>query len=167
MKIFIGLYCNFQIICIPQSKYCSEHGGLDIYRHKNYNSYEINIGRSGSFEGLFVRIKDTFNKNNICIANIYRPPRDNYKNENIQLFSDEFMPVLSNLSKLSDKIIVTGDFNIDLLKIGDRWMFRDYREHFLSFDLLPTLTLPTRITDHSATLIDNIFYNREYLQLNS
>ena len=147
-------------ICIPQSKYCSEHGGLAIYLHKNYNSYEIiNIGRSESFEGLFVRIKDTFNKNNICIANIYRPPRDNYTNENIQLFIDEFMPVLSNLSKLNDKIIVAGDFNIDLLKIGDRWIFRDYLENFLSFDLLPTLTLPTRITDHSATLIDNIFSN--------
>ena len=108
-----------------------EHGGLAIYLHKNYNSYEIiNIGRSESFEGLFVRIKDTFNKINICIANIYRPPRDNYTNENIQLFIDEFMPVLSNLSKLNDKIIIAGDLNIDLLKIGDRWIFRDYLEHF-------------------------------------
>ena len=50
-----------------------------------------------------------------------------------------------------------GDFNIDLLKYDtnkDSTMFLDIM--YTNF-LLPYITIPTRVTTHSKTLIDNIF----------
>ena len=52
-----------------------------------------------------------------------------------------------------------GDFNIDLLKYDtnkDSTMFLDIM--YTNF-LLPYITIPTRVTTHSKTLIDNIFSN--------
>ena len=34
----------------------------------------------------------------------------------------------------------------------------------VSIDLFPTVTIPTRITDHSATLIDNVFVSSKYIR---
>ena len=54
---------------------------------------------------------------------------------------------------------MTGDFNIDLLKID----IHANSENFLNITgfsfFLPHILQPTRITDHSSTLIDNIFFN--------
>ena len=52
-----------------------------------------------------------------------------------------------------------GDFNIDLLHIYDRIAFKDYLDNMVSQGLYPMITLPTHLTDHSSTLIDNIFSN--------
>ena len=53
-----------------------------------------------------------------------------------------------------------GDFNIDLLNYESHHLTEEYINtmNFLSFQ--PMITKPTtRITDHSATLIDHIFFN--------
>ena len=62
-------------------------------------------------------------------------------------------------------ILLIGDFNIDLLKINDRPHFKDYFMNMISHGLLPTITLPTRLTDNSASLIDNIFSSFSNLQM--
>ena len=52
-----------------------------------------------------------------------------------------------------------GDFNIDLLK-SDTHSVSDKFLNVLSSNFFqPHILQPTRITDHSATLIDNIFLN--------
>ena len=56
----------------------------------------------------------------------------------------------------SDKIIV-GDFNLDLLKINTRQKHAEYLDMMMCIGLYPKITLPTRFTDRSATLIDQIF----------
>ena len=56
-------------------------------------------------------------------------------------------------------VTLVGDFNIDLLKINERVAFKDFLDSMISFGLYPSITLPTRLTDNSATLIDNIFTN--------
>jgi hypothetical protein len=52
-----------------------------------------------------------------------------------------------------------GDFNIDLLKINENPAVKEYFENLITLGMYPEITLPTRITDTSATLIDNIFSN--------
>ena len=94
---------------------------------------------------------------NIILGNIYRPPRENLSNENVQLFINELTPVLVDLIKFASDIVLAGDYNIDLLKMQQRLLFREYFENIIAHGLFPTLTLPTRVTDRSATLIDNIF----------
>ena len=63
-----------------------------------------------------------------------------------------------DLDKRSD-IILVGDFNINLLKISDNLLFKDYLDNIFALGLHPTITLPTRITDTTATLIDNVYSN--------
>ena len=55
--------------------------------------------------------------------------------------------------------MLCGDFNIDLLnKDGNN--STSFLNTMYSLSLLPIISEPTRITDNSATLIDNFFINR-------
>ena len=62
------------------------------------------------------------------------------------------------LGKLGDKIavIVVGDINIDLIKFENEDSLM-YSTTMMSYRYLPYMTLPTRLTDFSATCIDHIF----------
>ena len=52
-----------------------------------------------------------------------------------------------------------GDFNINLLKYQSHPETNDFIKLMVSHYLLPHILHPTRVTDHSATIIDNIFSN--------
>ena len=52
-----------------------------------------------------------------------------------------------------------GDFNVDLLKYDSYNSHRDFLNNLTSSGFLPHILQPTRITDFSATLIDNIYGN--------
>ena len=52
-------------------------------------------------------------------------------------------------------LIITGDFNIDLLKLKDSLHIKKKFETTIANGYLPKITLPTRLTSHSSTLIDN------------
>ena len=55
--------------------------------------------------------------------------------------------------------LIMGDFNIDLLRIDDHSDSENFINTLGSFCFQPQIIQPTRITSHSATLIDNIFFN--------
>ena len=57
-----------------------------------------------------------------------------------------------------------GDFNIDLLKDDTSRPVHDYIDFIYSKSLIPTIYKPTRITETTATLIDNILSNCENIQ---
>ena len=52
-----------------------------------------------------------------------------------------------------------GDFNINLLNIDTHLPSSEFIESFYSFGIFPLINKPTRVTDNSTTLIDNIFSN--------
>ena len=52
-----------------------------------------------------------------------------------------------------------GDFNIDLFKSESCNYANQFVERLFSSSFLPLITKATRITQHMATLIDNIFTN--------
>ena len=52
-----------------------------------------------------------------------------------------------------------GDFNIDLLQYESNTFSNDFINLLTSHSLLPSILQPTRVTDHSSTIIDNIFSN--------
>lgn len=56
-------------------------------------------------------------------------------------------------------MFICGDFNIDLLNPNNHKMTEDFINTVFSLGLYPQITRPSRITSHSATLIDNIFTN--------
>ena len=50
--------------------------------------------------------------------------------------------------------IITGDFNIDLIKFNHHTTTEEYLEMLLQNNFLPTILLPTRVTSHTCTLIN-------------
>ena len=69
-----------------------------------------------------------------------------------------FWPKSLQLSLILPKIAaISGDFNIDLLQINDRVKYQKYFDVFFTNSLFPLITLPTRESKHSSTLIDQIF----------
>ena len=52
-----------------------------------------------------------------------------------------------------------GDFNINLLQVENHVSFAEFLESMYSHAFIPLINKPTRITDKTATLIDNIYCN--------
>ena len=63
----------------------------------------------------------------------------------------------TSMGKKSGNAIVAGDFNIDLLQINERHKYQKYFDVFVTNGLFPLITLPTRVSKHSCTLIDQLF----------
>ena len=62
---------------------------------------------------------------------------------------------------------IMGDFNVDLLKLGTHGPTSDYFGEFTSGGFYPLISLPTRLTDTTATLIDNIWTNNVVANIGS
>ena len=88
-----------------------------------------------------------------CITGIvYRPP-----NSNISQFIDTMSDILSKISSLPCYIL--GDYNIDLLKHSSHIQTERFLDIMYSNSLVPMICKPTRETEITATLIDNVFTN--------
>ena len=93
----------------------------------------------------------------LTIGNVYRPPRELI--EPLTCFIEEFNTAINHDKVRGNKIILSGDFNINMLKISEKIMYANFFDMLTTNSLLPNITCPTRITKTSATLIDNIFFN--------
>ena len=75
-------------------------------------------------------------------------------------FNKDFMqPLLDKLCNENKQVFLIGDFNIDLLQYNNHEPINNFLDTLTSNMFLPQIILPTRITSHSKTLIDNIFTN--------
>ena len=52
-----------------------------------------------------------------------------------------------------------GDFNLNLMNYQSHNLTGEFLDMMYSNTFFPLITRPTKITSHSATLIDNIFQN--------
>ena len=143
---------------IHRGSRCSEHGGLIIYLLDEFTYHLKNVYESSTrWEGLFLDIQHENMKTKAVIGNIYRPPRNNNCNKEVESFLEEFRPVLQKLNKDKTLILLSGDFNLNLLEIADREKIQEYYDSFASNGLYPKITLPTRFARKSCSLIDQIF----------
>ena len=75
-------------------------------------------------------------------------------------FNNDFMSTLfDKLTKENKPSVISGDFNLNLIKYTQNRGVNQFLENILSNNFIPHITLPTRVTEKSATLIDNIFTN--------
>ena len=65
-------------------------------------------------------------------------------------------PLLNKINTEKKIGFLLGDFNIDLLEFNNNEVGK-YIDSLTSLNFFPTISLPTRITDTTATVIDNIF----------
>ena len=67
--------------------------------------------------------------------------------------------MLSTLQKKKNHILIAGDFNVNLdPSIRGDGNTQNFKNIFSS-NLFPLINMPTRVTNHSATVIDNIYSN--------
>ena len=139
--------------CITKGKSISEHGGLAIYINSEYNFKILDSAQTNSYENLFIQIEHSKFRKPLIIGNIYRPPQS--LNSNISTFTEDLSATLRTLNQSNVECVLAGDFNIDLLKVSEKPLFNDYLTTIISEGFLPKITLPTRFSSRSATLIDN------------
>ena len=120
---------------------------------------DLDIFQEGETESIFIEIVSKSGKN-IVIGSMYRLP-----NTDITQFSNNISTITSLVrktkGKCSPEIIIGMDHNIDLLKGSCHNPTQQFITDLSDIDLLPTITRPTRITNHSATLIDNIYVSNQ------
>ena len=76
---------------------------------------------------------------------------------NLTLFINDFTETLNYIHMLSKRSYITGDFNIDLLKMNT--YYNNFYESLTGQGFSPMITRPTRLSDDTNTLIDNIYTN--------
>ena len=148
---------------IPQGKICSEKGGLITYVRDDFTGTERTglYTKSDIFEAQFIDISGPLIQNKkITIGNVYRPPR---RNENLPLmgqFLSEMQPILNKLRNENTYSFLAGDFNLNLLKVGDVTAYTDFFEFMTNKEFIPMITLPTRFAEKSCSLLDHIWVNK-------
>ena len=114
---------------------------------------DLEIYKPKELESTFIEIVVPRGKNIIvgCV----------YKHHGIDQheFSQLFTPILNKINNETKIACIAGDYNIDLLKINTNKQIEDYFDGLTDNNFMPLITIPTRITSKSKTLIDNILYN--------
>ena len=72
----------------------------------------------------------------------------------LRLFNNHLESTLSTIDKENKLIYLMGDTNIDLLKNGEHSLTSDFLDMMYSHNLIPLITKPTRVTQTTATLIE-------------
>ena len=85
---------------------------------------------------------------------IYRPP-----DTDIREFNDNILQCLDQIKAEKKAAYLLGDYNINLLNVDTHTASQDFVDIMFSHSFFPAITKPTRVTEKSATLIDNIFHN--------
>ena len=145
-------------------------GGLATYINKRLCTVDdiellCNIPEpSPDGEFLFLKIKQCKNVNKtVIIGNVYRSP-----SRKPNKFNELFGSVLQKLGRHNKKhIIIVGDFNVDLIKYEHDINAQDLIELATNHGYTQVISRPTRVTDHSATLIDHIYTNKINNMVNS
>ena len=141
---------NIDILCIQES-WLGEHSHYSQYNIDGYDMY-YQSSVCSSHTGLIIYVRSE-----------YQVKQLNLRNSSV-LWESLFLEVT-----LADgKKIIIGDIYrapreevniINLLKMHEKNSYEEFFETMLVHSYLPNITLPTRLTDTSNTLIDNVFAN--------
>jgi hypothetical protein len=139
-------------------------GGVGVYIDRKLTFEplaDISIFIPRVFESQFLRVKTSKNKF-IIVGNIYRPNTAPFAD--LKRCNDLLCEIIEKLKSNPDyknakDIVICGDMNIDLLKTESHSGSAIYLDTLLENGLLPLVTMPTRIANRSASIIDHISTN--------
>ena len=168
------LNLKFDIICLTETRLTDLEQADSVFQnYKCYCSNRLNRGGGGAAVFILKNIKSepmselTVNLPHVeavfakvvlpnkllIVSSIYRPPNTNFHDFRAYIENN-----ISSINRCETDLIICGDFNLDLLKINENnndacTFYNDMN----TLALVPTICKPTRLTDSSSTLIDNIF----------
>ena len=134
----------------------SQKGRVAIYVNNQYDSFEredLKKKEIITMKPVWIEIKYNKSKNIICGC-IYRHPR--YDMSGFQQYMDNTLRIINSENK---EIYLAGDVNKDFLKIDANNSYQEFYNSITSSGFLPQIIQPTRVTEYSATVIDNIYTN--------
>ena len=130
----------------------SQNGGVGIYVKTSLSSSKRDdlIIKWDGFETVWIEVKTGVLKILFCC--IYRHPRSDMNT--LTLHFNIILPLLTN-----KQAFIMGDFNLNSLNYDSHTPTFDFMNILFSNNFLPYITRPTRISNNSATIIDNMFTN--------
>ena len=169
-----SIHMQFSVICLTETwlKQNDPLCRLDEYTFKGNFRKEKSGGGVGIFikehitvkcredldiytdfiESIFIEIQHDYK--NIIVGVVYRPP-----GQPVQPFLDALNLVIDIVNKEKKLFYLLGDFNIDLAAASSCQYSDAFLDLCMTNSMYPLIHYPTRITSHSATLLDNIFTN--------
>ncbi len=135
-------------------------GGAGLFIDKSYDvterddlCFHLNSdkGHHAEVESIWVEINIPGHNTPIIIGSVYRHP-----NSNTQSFINTLEKITNKITHENKPCLISGDININLLNLN-HYSTLQFLDSILPHNIIPHISLPTRITDTSATLIDNIF----------
>ena len=158
-EMFLSSSSPMSMFEVPMMKSVSRNGKLNargiqvicIHQDWSFNVKEEISGEEGLCETLFVEINPTSGDSFIFVS-VYSPPSSNPKS-----FFEVFESALLKFGKSNKPVIISGDFNFDLLHL-DLSTHKEFLNIILCAGFLPRASLPTGVANTAATLIDNIFF---------
>ena len=105
-------------------------------------------------ESCWVQIDAGKNNKTLIIGCIYKHPTCN-----LEQFRNQLSNIIKILNPNSREIDIFGDINIDFLKYNEHSQTEEFLDMLFANNVLPIITKPTTLTDHTATLIDHIYTN--------
>lgn len=144
---------GYEMFSVTRSN--KDQGGVVLYVDSNLCCKKV-IELSRAVDDLFECVSVEIileKKKNIIISCIYREPGTNA--DDFKEWMEKFYSTHTNYKDL----ILCGDYNIDLLKAQSHKATGEFIDAMFAMSLFPSIIRPSRITSHSATLIDNIFCN--------
>ncbi len=139
------------------NKRVCEYENIEIIELPDCN--DSSTSSSISIETLCVQVKIQHKNDKVhnrLIVNVYRSPKIN---KTIAL--KQVDELLLKLDKHSHKhVFLAGDFNFNLLNYGHDSASQSLIDSMHSHGYSQLISKPTRITEHSVTLIDHIYSNK-------
>jgi len=149
---------NYNSFHTPRVGQC---GGSLLYVSKDMDvihrpDLEKMLHKPENLETSFVEIPREKQKN-IIVGCIYR-----HHSLSVEDFTENYInPLLTKVEKEKKLVVLMGDFNINLMEVTGNTDISTFFDTLGSCSLMPNILLPTRITDTSQTIIDNIFSSPE------
>ena len=159
---------NFHIPKVKKpARTSGKGGGLVIYINKRicgegdmieFDPYSEPENNCGEFQ--FIKIQNCKgNRKTVILGNAYRSPAPSNRPENFNKLFDKILQKL-NTNRYANKIkYIVGDFNQDLIKYDNDDDCQNLIDNAHNNGFMQIVSRPTRITEHSATLIDHVYTN--------
>ena len=126
-----------------------------ISNSMNFHIREDLMPSQDDFETVFVEVQRN-KARNLIIGIVYRAP-----GTSSDTFNTAFDFCLDKVTREGKLCYIMGDFNLNLLNWTDHRPTDDFVNAVFAYGFRPLVTKPTRITPHTATLIDNILTNSD------
>jgi len=148
---------------ISKTRHNSSIGGVGLYVRDTLK-IDLSIFIPHVCEIIFIELHIS-SSNTILVGIIYRP--NTQPQADLDIFSISLIDAINVINQEHKQIMILGDLNIDLLKCGTHDKTNNFIEDIFASGLSPLITRPTRITPHTATLIDHAYTNIQNKKISS